>query len=74
MLRGVVRVDLGDEGAFENSPKGSEGGSHAAIWGRRFQAEGTNRVKFLRQECAWHSLRSSREASVAEQTITVGES
>lgn len=33
MLRGVVRVDLGDEGAFENSPKGSEGGSHAAIWG-----------------------------------------
>lgn len=31
------------------------------------QAEGTKRVKFLRQECAWHKLRNRKGASVAKE-------
>ena len=34
---------------------------------RGFQSEGRKCANFLRQECAWHSLRHSREASVSEQ-------
>ena len=48
-----VSVGLIEKVTSEQGLGRGEGKSHVHIWGRTFQAEGTQNAKALRQECVW---------------------
>lgn len=49
ILYGVIREGLSDKVTFEQTPKGSEGGSPAGMWWKSILHEGNSKYKVLRE-------------------------